>query len=182
MSDIVVLSGSPSEQSRTDIVLRYLGHLLEKEKLSVSHISVRDIPQEVLFLGQHESPVIQDITALILQAKGVIIGSPVYKSAYSGVLKALIDLLPQDVLQDTPVLPLMTGGSAAHLLAIEYTLKPLLANLKGQNLKGVYLLDNQISKELLEQPIIDVEILERTRKQLYYFIQTVQKQRTAVFR
>ncbi|UFU00780.1 NADPH-dependent FMN reductase [Radiobacillus kanasensis] len=182
MSDIVVLSGSPSERSRSDLVLRHLGTLLEKEKLKVTHISIRDVPQEVLFYGKYDSQAIQEITSLIQNAKGVIIGSPVYKAAYSGVLKALIDLLPQDVLQDTPVLPIMTGGSPAHLLAIEYTLKPLLANLKGQNLKGVYLLDSQINKESLENPIIDFEILERTRKQLYYFIQTVQKQQTAVLR
>lgn len=179
MSEIVILSGSPSEFSRSDKVLKYLGSLLSEEHFHVTHISVRDIPYEELFLGKYDSPAIQELTTLIQRAKGVIVGSPVYKGAYSGVLKALIDVLPQDVLEFKPVLPLMTGGSASHLLALEYTLKPLLATLKGHNLKGLYLLDSQIDKHL-DRPIIDTDILQRTEKQLQYFIRIVNRQTASV--
>ncbi|PUB14020.1 NAD(P)H-dependent oxidoreductase [Paenisporosarcina sp. OV554] len=103
MSEIVILSGSPSEFSRTDLVLKYLGSLLKEEGFSVTHLSIRDVPMEDLFLGKFDSPAIGDISSLIHEAKGVIVGSPVYKAAYSGVLKALLDILPQDVLQDTLV-------------------------------------------------------------------------------
>ncbi|WP_404452240.1 NADPH-dependent FMN reductase [Virgibacillus necropolis] len=175
MSEIVILSGSPSEYSRSDQVLKYLGTLLKQENFSVTHISIKDVPHEDLFLGKYDSPVFKDIATLIQGAKGVIVGSPVYKGAYSGVLKALLDVLPQDVLQHTPVLPIMTGGSMSHLLALEYTLKPVLATLKGHNLKGLYLLDSQIDKQK-ENPIIDESILERTNKQLYYFIELVNNQ------
>ncbi|RNF40181.1 NADPH-dependent FMN reductase [Planococcus salinus] len=180
MSEIVILSGSPSETSRSELVLKYLGTLLKKEGFSVTHLSVRDVRQEDLFLGKFDSPAIGEISALIHGAKGVIVGSPVYKAAYSGVLKALIDLLPQDVLRDTPVLPLMTGGSIAHLLALDYALKPLLATLKGQNLKGVYLVDSQIDKNQPEQPVIEEEVLQRLTKQLVYFTDIVNKQSEAV--
>ncbi|SDK01856.1 NADPH-dependent FMN reductase [Sediminibacillus albus] len=180
MSEIVIISGSPAEQSRSDLVLKFLGRQLHAKGFSVSHISVRDVAKDVLFDGQYNSPVITGITEQIQAAKGVIVGSPVYKAAYSGVLKALLDILPQDVLEDTPVLPLMTGGSPSHLLALEYSLKPLLATLKGQNLKGVYLLDGQIDKQDYQQPIIDLDILERLEKQVDYFVQTVNKQKQAV--
>ena len=179
MSEIVILSGSPSELSRTDLVLKYLGSLLKEEGFSITHLSIRDVPQEDLFSGKYNSPAIKDISVLIQEAKGVIVGSPVYKAAYSGVLKALLDILPQDVLQDTPVLPLMTGGSSAHLLALEYTLKPLLATLKGQNLKGVYLVDSQVDKLNPEQPIIEDEVLQRLQKQLYYFVEVINRQKAA---
>ncbi|WP_188456947.1 NADPH-dependent FMN reductase [Virgibacillus oceani] len=172
MSEIVIISGSPSKYSRSEQVLKYLGSLLKKEHFSVTHVSVKDIPYEDLFLGKYDSPAINKLASLIQNAKGVVVGSPVYKGAYSGVLKALLDVLPQDVLSNTPVLPLMTGGSMSHLLAMEYTLKPVLATLKGYNLKGLYLLDNQINKHK-ENPIIDVKILDRTKKQLYYFIELV---------
>ncbi|GAA0594282.1 NADPH-dependent FMN reductase [Virgibacillus siamensis] len=172
MSEIVILSGSPSVSSRSDQVLNYLGALLTEEHFTVTHISVRDLPYKDLFTGNWEHPTVQDIAETIREANGVIVGSPVYKGAYSGALKSLLDVLPQDVLQHTPVLPLMTGGSAAHLLAIEYTLKPVLATLKGHNLKGLYLLDSQIDKHS-GNPIIDQAILERTKKQLYYFAELV---------
>ncbi|MFC4559053.1 NADPH-dependent FMN reductase [Virgibacillus kekensis] len=178
MVKIVILSGSPSEISRSDCVLKYLGRVLQEEHFFVTHFSVRDVPQDDLFLGKFDSPVIKRIAEHIQDADGVIVGSPVYKAAYSGVLKALIDLLPQDVLQNTPVLPLMTGGSPSHLLALEYALKPLLATLKGQNLKGIYLLDSQIDK-YKEHPIIDEEILLRVRKQLAYLIEMIKTQEYA---
>ncbi len=57
----------------------------------------------------------------------------------------------------------------SHLLALEYALKPLLATLKGQNLKGIYLIDSEVDKEE-EDPILDDNTLQRTKKQLDYFI------------
>lgn len=168
MSDIVIISGSPSDTSKTMKVLDYLGTILKRDGFSIKYISVRDVSKDVLFEGKYDSPEIQNIATLIQDAKGVIIGSPIYKGAYSGVLKTLIDLLPQDVLKHKPVLPLMTGGSAAHLLALEYMFKPLLASLKAHNLKGLYFIDSQIDKQG-EITIIDEDTLKRTKKQLYYF-------------
>jgi|SRR5690625_26511 len=169
MSDIIIISGSPSNTSKTKKVLDYLGEIMEKEGFSIKHISVRDVSKDVLFEGAYDSLEIQNIATLIQDAKGVIIGSPVYKGAYSGVLKTLIDVLPQDVLEHKPVLPIMTGGSSSHLLALEYTLKPVLATLKAHNLKGLFFKDSQIDKQR-EIPIIDEDTLKRTKKQLYYFI------------
>lgn len=170
MSDIILISGSPSDTSKTKKVLDYLGTILELEGFSIKHISVKDVSKDVLFDGAYDSPEIRDIATLIQNAKGVIIGSPVYKGAYSGVLKTLIDVLPQDVLKHKPVLPLMTGGSSTHLLALDYTLKPVLASLKAHNLKGLYFIDAQIDKQS-EIPINDVDTLKRTKKQLYYFME-----------
>jgi len=172
MSDIAIISGSPSGNSSSEKVLNYLGAFLEQEGLSIRHISVKDVSSDVLFEGKYDSPEIQHIAAVLQDAKGVIVGSPVFKGAYSGVLKALIDLLPQDVLEHTPVLPLMTGGSPSHLLALDYALKPVLALLKAHNLKGLYFQDTQIDKQS-EIPIIDEDVLQRTKRQLYYFIELV---------
>ena len=43
--------------------------------------------------------------------------TPIYKASYSGVLKAFLDLLPQFAFGGKVVLPLLTGGTAAHVLA-----------------------------------------------------------------
>ncbi|WP_339164789.1 NADPH-dependent FMN reductase [Siminovitchia sp. FSL W7-1587] len=174
MSDIVIISGSPSEFSRSGKILDYLGRLLEREHFSIKHVSVKDIPPEDLVYGNVHSPAIQKVSLDIQETAGVIVGSPVYKAAYSGVLKTLFDLLPQDVFKNIPVLPLMTGGSPGHLLAIEFSLKPLIASLKGKSLQGLYFLDSQINREQ-KNPIIDEESLLRTKKQLYEFIEIVKK-------
>ena len=83
---------------------------------------------------------------MIKQADGLIIGSPVYKASYTGVLKSLLDLLPEGALKNKPVLPIMVGGSSRHLLAIDYSLNPLIAILKGQPLQGLYFTDSEIDK------------------------------------
>lgn len=180
VSSIVIISGSPSRNSSSEHVLHFLGQLIEKEGYSVTHISVKDISAEVLFSGLYDNEEIQKISKDIQQASGIIVGSPVYKGAYTGVLKALIDLMPQDVLKNKPVLPIMTGGSPAHLLAIEYTLKPVLTTLKGICLKGIYLLDKQIDNKIYENPITDDELYKRIKKQLYYFVESVNKTEKAI--
>ena len=53
---------------------------------------------------------------------------------YSGVLKAFLDLLPQDGLADKLVLPLATGGSQSHMLALDYALRPVLASLAPRHI------------------------------------------------
>ena len=174
MSDIVIVSGSPSSSSRSDRVLHYLGSLVEKEGFSVRHFSVKSMDAEDLLFGNFHSPEIKEIISKLQEAKGVIVGTPVYKASYSGVLKALFDILPQDILHDTPVLPVMTGGSPSHLLALEYALKPLLATLKGQKLKGLYILDSQLDK-IKENPFIDEDILNRSKKQLTYFLEKLRE-------
>ncbi|RYM05558.1 FMN reductase (NADPH) [Sporolactobacillus sp. THM7-7] len=179
MNQIVILSGSPSSASRTEAVLRELGRLLGDRGFHVVHFSVSDFNPVTLCRGHYDSKEIQTLTHRLKEAAGVVIGSPVYKASYSGVLKGLLDLLPEDTLEGKPVLPIMTGGSGKHLLAIEYALKPLLAELKGEPLQGVYLLDKQIDRTSL--PVIhDAVLLERIHKQLEQFIQKTGEQKLAV--
>lgn len=170
MNRIAIISGSPFAQSRTDCVLRYLRKDLEARGCTVTYISVRDISAQDLMECRFDSPDILQVIQTLRSADGVVVGSPVYQASYSGALKVLIDLLPMNVLEGTPVLPLMTGGSKAHLLALEYTLKPLLATLKAHNLKGVYLIDKEIDKTA-EQPILDEDTHARMMKQMDYFLE-----------
>ncbi len=176
--NIVIVSGSPSSLSRSERILYYLGELAEQEGFSVKHISVKDVDAEDLLFANFNSTKIKEIANDLENADGVIVGSPVYKASYSGVLKALFDMLPQDILQDTHVLPVMTGGSLSHLLALEYALKPLLATVKGHNLKGLYFQDSEIDKTS-DNPILDVDMLNRTKKQLDYFLGKVKRKEHA---
>src|SRR5699024_12020325 len=93
------------------------------------------------------------------------ITSPVYKCVYRRIIKAVLDLLPQDVFKSKVVLPTMLGGSYKHLLAIEYTLTPVISILKGNSLNGVYIVDNKVDKKL-ENQILDQQIYDRIIKQI----------------
>ena len=62
-------------------------------------------------------------------ADAIVVATPVYQAAYSGLLKVFLDLLPQFAFRGKAVLPIVTGGSPAHVLAVDYALRPVLANL-----------------------------------------------------
>ena len=177
MSEIIILSGSPAMPSRTDISLRYIQTLVEKEGFTTDYHSITEFSANDLFQGRYDSKDILGLSEKVKQANGIIIGSPVYKASYTGVLKALIDLLPEGAFKDKPVLPIMIGGSNRHLLAIDYSLKPLISILKGEPMQGLYYVDKEVDKQNSEHPITDVELLERTKSQVQEFVEAIQKRR-----
>ncbi|OIK12686.1 NADPH-dependent FMN reductase [Bacillus sp. MUM 13] len=177
MSQIVIISGSPSAPSRTDLILKHVQSLEEKNGFTSEYVSVRDFSADILVNARYDSPEIEKLSQAILNADGVIIGSPVYKASYTGVLKSLIDLLPEGAFKNKPVLPIMVGGSMAHLLAIDYSLKPLIAILKGQPIQGLYFIDKQIDKTDENMPLKDEELIERLNNQLEQFEEAVHKEK-----
>ena len=77
----------------------------------------------------------------------MLISTPVYKASFAGGLKAVLDLLDEKALAGKVVLPIATGGSPAHLLALEYGLKPVLSALGARHiLAGVYATDKQVRR------------------------------------
>lgn len=146
MATILSVSGSPSATSRTARLLRHLDDRLAAQGHEVIPFEVRTLPSEALLHADFGHPAIVEATALVEHADGVVIGTPVYKAAYSGLLKSLLDLLPQYALAGKTVLPLATGGSTAHVLAIDYALRPVLASMGPAHITpGWFTLDKDIT-------------------------------------
>lgn len=147
MTNILTLSGSPSANSRSSAVLAWTRRLLEQDGFGTGTIEVRELPSEALLHAEFANPAIQAGVLQFSAANAVIIATPVYKASYTGVLKAFLDLLPQDILSGKIVLPIATGGSLAHLLMLDYALHPVLSALGACHvLRGVYLPDSQIHR------------------------------------
>jgi FMN reductase len=144
MVSVVTIAGSPSSPSRSAAVLEFSRSYLLQKGISSASIIVRDLNAEDLIRGHYDSASIRSAAALIQEAQGIVIATPVYKAAYSGVLKTFLDLLPQAALAEKVVLPIAMGGSLAHLLVLDYALKPVLSALgAGHVLGGLYLVDSQ---------------------------------------
>ena len=153
MTNILTLSGSPSSHSRSSAVLAWTRRLLEQDGFGTGAIEVRDLPAEALLQAQFSNPAIQTGLLQLAEANAVIIATPVYKASYTGILKAFLDLLPQDIFAGKVVFPIATGGSLAHLLMLDYALHPVLSALGARHvLRGVYLPDSQL------QPLEDGQI------------------------
>ncbi|OQR63587.1 FMN reductase (NADPH) [Streptomyces maremycinicus] len=146
MAAILSVSGSPSPTSRTTRLLRHLDDRLRRQGHEVTPLDVRTLPPEALLGADFGHPAIVAAADLFARAEGVVIGTPVYKAAYSGLLKSLLDLLPQYALTGKTVLPLATGGSTAHVLAIDYALRPVLSSMGAAHIvPGWFTLDRDIS-------------------------------------
>jgi len=65
--------------------------------------------------------------ARIAAAGAVLIGAPVYRASYPGVLKKLLDITPVEALQNKAVGIVAIGGSPHHYLAVDTQLRQVLA-------------------------------------------------------
>ncbi|MCL4859304.1 MAG: NADPH-dependent FMN reductase [Caldilineaceae bacterium] len=174
MSDILTIAGSPSAPSRSAAVLAYTRGFLEKHGLATDAIHVRDLDAGDLLSARFDGASIRDSIAKVQRARAVVIATPVYKAAYSGVLKAFLDLLPQDALADKSVFPIATAGSSSHLLAIDYALKPVLFALGAQHvLKGLYIQDSQLQQGDNDLVTLDSALLQRLQVTLLTLVTTL---------
>lgn len=176
MSHILAIAGSPSHPSRTYALLASATKILSQQGFQTDIISVRDLPPEDLVYGRYDSPALEQPKALLQRASGVIIATPIYKAAYTGVLKSFLDLLPQKALSGKIVLPLATGGTIAHLLATDYALKPILSELGARHiLGGVYAIDKQIQVQDDGTVKLEEELEQRFQNALQDFASEVNR-------
>lgn len=145
MSLIAAISSSPSATSRTDAVLAYVSAGLEATGHQTERIVLRDLPAQPLLRGNAGHRQIAAAVELLSEADAVIVTTPVYKASFGGLLKTFLDLLPQYALRDKVVLPLATGGTPAHVLVVDYALRPVLSSLGATHITpGWFVLSSHI--------------------------------------
>lgn len=147
MSQIALISGSPAKISRSALLLDEAGRRLARAGHQLLRIEVRELPPAALLAADANNEAIARCLAGVTASDAVLIATPVYKASYSGLLKIFLDLLPQKALDGKPVLPIATGGSLAHLLSLDYALKPVLAALgAAHTLPNIFGTDQDIVK------------------------------------
>jgi FMN reductase len=158
---ILLVAGSPSERSRSAALLDAVSQRLRGHGL-VERLHIRDLSPQALLLGDSSHRSIAAAIDQVARARALVIATPVYKAAYSGVLKVFLDLLPQTALKDKVVLPLATGGSPNHMLALDYALRPVLQSLGARHiLPGVYVTDAQVTLTPEGGHILGSDIVDR---------------------
>lgn len=142
---VLLVAGSPSEHSRSAALLAEVEQRLKLRGIATEKLHIRDLSPQALLLANFAHPTVAAAVAQVAQARAVVVSTPVYKAAYSGVLKVFLDLLPQTAFKGKHVLPLATGGSPHHMLALDYALRPVLQSLGADHiLPGVYATDAQV--------------------------------------
>ena len=163
---IVALAGSPSADSRSTALLRHVPSRFADSEPRVE-IALRDLPPAALVRADFHDPAVRRAIEQVAAARLVVVATPIYKASYSGLLKSFLDLLPQDALRGKTVLALGTGGSAAHLLALDYALKPVLAALGARHiLDAVYAVDAQFTPHTVHGHVAHDEVARRVERAL----------------
>jgi FMN reductase len=147
MAAIVVLSGSPSATSRTAALTEHLAERLHQTGHQTTLVRIRELPADALIGADASNPEIATVIEAIRAADGLVVASPIYKAAYTGVLKSFLDLLPHMAFAGKVVLPLLTGAGQVHSLALDYALRPVLSSLGPYHIvPGIFLVDKEIDQ------------------------------------
>ena len=76
--------------------------------------------------GKNAPPEIDGIWTAIETCDALVVGSPVYKASYTGLLKHLFDIMDMNALRGRPVLVAATAKASNHALMIDYQFRPCL--------------------------------------------------------
>lgn len=141
---ITILVGNPAPASRTRTLAEAVGS-------AVAAIVGGAAPQ-VFDLSGHLGTVFDPADAALVAltrdvaaSDFVVVASPTYKAAYTGLLKAFLDRYDTLGLAGVVAIPVMTGGSPAHSLAPDVTLRPLLVELGASvPTRSLYFMTSQL--------------------------------------
>ncbi|KAF1017423.1 MAG: FMN reductase (NADPH) [Stenotrophomonas maltophilia] len=138
----LVGSPAPSASSRTLLLARHLlDQLVQQLEIRIDLVELAPIARQLgqaLHRGEADAAVEQALQR-IEAAELLVVAAPVYRGAYPGLFKHLVDFIGLEALVDTPVLLAATGGSERHALVIDHQLRPLFSFLQAHTLPiGVY--------------------------------------------
>jgi FMN reductase len=157
----LLIAGSPTSSSRSAVLLDAAGAALREQGALVDRLVLRELPAHALLHARGEDAALREASARVAEADVVVLATPLYKAAYSGLLKCFLDLLPRDALAGKWMWSLATGGVAGHQLAIDHALRPVLDSLGArQFLRTVFATDAQVA---LDAGTVAVELLTRLR-------------------
>ncbi|QHJ01288.1 FMN reductase [Xylophilus rhododendri] len=139
---VVAVSGSLQRPSRTLALVEHLVELIGDAVPVQSHlIELGEVgPRLAGALARSQlPPEIEAEIAAVESANLLVVASPVYRAAYSGLFKHFFDFVHHEALIDKPVLLAATGGSERHALVIDHQLRPLFSFFQARTLPiGVY--------------------------------------------
>jgi FMN reductase len=70
---------------------------------------------------------VERIFTAIEQCSVLVVGSPVYKASYSGLMKHLFDVLDMNALKRRPIIISATAKALQHALMLDHQMRPLFA-------------------------------------------------------
>ena len=135
---VAVVVGNPKPESRTLDAAVHLARELAGEPDLV--VDLATLGAAVLdWADPHVTELVEQVGAADL----AVVACPTYKATYTGLLKVFLDRFAGGTGLRGVAVPLMLGAGPTHALAPELTLRPLLAEIGGTTVRGLYVLDSR---------------------------------------
>ncbi|WBM40473.1 FMN reductase [Comamonas aquatica] len=151
---IVAVSGGLQRPSKSAALAEHLLDLIADEiPCQQRLIEIGEIAPQLAgaVLRSHLATAVQQTLAAVEQADVLVVATPVFRGAYTGLFKHFFDFIDQSALIDKPVLLAATGGSERHALVIDHQLRPLFSFFQARTLPlGVYATDKDFVNYRLE--------------------------------
>ncbi len=144
MTTVLALTGNPRPVSRSHALGRTLASAIAAAIGSEPPASI-----DLAALGPRVLDVKDELalqaTEQVLAADILVVSSPTYKATYAGLLKVFLDRFGTGSLDGIAAVPIMLGGAANHLLAVDVHLTPLLLELGASvPARGLFVLEAEL--------------------------------------
>jgi FMN reductase len=169
---IVFLAASPSDASRSAFVAHIVASEAERAGYHPAFFSLRDFePADILF-GRSAAPSIVRFVEATKAAAAFVLATPVYKATYAGALKAIVDLIPPDVLVEKPALGISTARVATHAIGVNQAYRALFGFFRARAQDGLFVGDDEL-KFAEGGGVLSIDAEQRVRKAARSLIQTI---------
>jgi FMN reductase len=146
MPAVGVVAGNPKARSRTlDVGVAVATASAVAAGLHDHDMLVVDLVDLGSQLFDWSSTSVREVVDAISSCSLLVVASPTYKASYTGLLKAFLDWFSTTGLHGVVTVPVMVGAGAAHALAVEVHLRPVLVEI-GATLptRGLYVLESDL--------------------------------------
>jgi len=144
--ELSIVVGNPKPRSRTLTVAEAVAERIT-DATGATMARTVDLCDHAadLFAWPHEG--LAALNDAVAASDYVVFASPTYKAAYTGLLKAFLDRYPNNGLAGVTAIPVMTGGSPTHAMAVDTALRPVLVEL-GASLptRGLFFVMTQMAE------------------------------------
>ena len=142
---IVFISGSPQNNSRSARIARAVLDKLETAEVRVRTFGISDFESTDLLYGRADNRAGQHYLETIKESSALIFSTPVYKATYSGGLKLLIDVIPPDALRGKTALAVASARVGRHFQSVQRAFEDLYRFFDvGFVIQPVFVLDEQL--------------------------------------
>ncbi len=148
MSHVGVVVGNPRARSRTLDVARHVARrAAEAAGLDPADQLVVDLADLGPELFDWSSASVRSAVDAVRSCSLLVVASPTYKATYTGLLKSFLDWFDTAGLDGITTVPVMVGAGAAHALAVEVHLRPLLIEI-GAILptRGLFVVESELPR------------------------------------